>query len=428
MKIEPRMCEKYLLLIGTFLTCMGIVRASEEILIHVIAMLVFVLVAIAIVNFDFLHPYFWFSGFFLLYSVSFPLLCIADETIHANYSKEVIVLQLLALFVCLLIVGPKKRLNFDSLKRMKLNIGVFNKVSYASQIIIILIATFFVIIGGYSGKDEVYATRNPFFLFAFRIPLVLVVIYVISVISEFNKKRKLPMKDFWLTGVPLLLLTLFSGERDFIFRFIMLNIFLLYYFRKITLKHIILSFPIGMIVLNLSHVFKYYFLTGRMNNYSHFMRTEFISAARNLQTLINHRTLMEGARGYELILEDVCNSVLSSFVKTQSVGAWYNETFFKGSKVGYGFSLVGEGYVIDGWQGVIVLFIIVGAIIRIFYIYSSRNVFALTAYFCFVTGIVYSIRADLSTILAIVEKQILLIILLFIAMQRIRIEKPVKAY
>jgi oligosaccharide repeat unit polymerase len=412
-----------LILIVTFLTGILFINLTEDILYHIFTLCFFCLVSAKIVNFDILHPYLWFSGFMCLYSISYPLLCYIGIYSTSGYRKEIMVYQLTAMFVGCLVSGANKnkKININNIKQIHIDVHLINKLLYFFIVVSILLATVFVSKTGYIGKDDVYENGGLVLNFIFKLPLVLTIIYTISVLSYISQKKSLPLKQIIGVGFTLLVLTLYSGERDFFFRFIMVNLFIFWYMGRIKAKHLILLIPLLSIIIPLSSAFKYYFTRGVVYNQElsilhSFLAGEFESSAKNLQLLVTNKDVTEGVFGYKQILLDF----VSVFIKSiKSPSSWFNTTFFPWSKSQYGFSLVGEGYIIDGFMGIVVLFSIIGLIIRFFYRNAHRNIYWLSSYFYFITVTIYSFRGDLGTILSAVIKQIGFVLILLVLFQKI---------
>lgn len=404
-----------------------VITVSSSITVHVLTMIVISLIAMCMVNFNLMHPYVWFSGFFCLYSIGYPLILILGYSSKVGYSKETILYELLALITFLIIVGPSspnKEKKLDEAK-FNINLGVLNKIIYLALVIVIVFGAVYVSKKGFSGKDEIYNSGSTVLVMVFRLPLILTILYTLSVTATYYRENKFPFNQACLTFIALVLITLFSGERDFIFRFVLINVFILWFLGIIKAKHLIILIPLAILLLPLSSTYKYYFLSGT-KSYSNngliysFLSGEFESVSRNLQTLINNRFFTLGTKGVEQLLIDFL-AVFSRSIK--SLTSWFNSTFYPASKTQYGFTLVGEGYVIAGAVGILLVFIIVGLITKTMYWKAYRNIYSLTAYVYFITVIIYSIRGDLSTIYSALIKQIFLVIFIIYFLEKMGKEK-----
>lgn len=403
-----------------FVISLLIVCNTGIILLHIAAMILLCVVAIVEVKMDILHPYCWLSGFFCLYSISYPILISIGVPSNIGYTYESMVYQLVALFVVLLVITPQnhtKKINDINLQKEKyaINIGHYSLPIYYSMLFIIFIATVYVSKMGFSGKDDIYERGGSLLNAIFRLPLIISLFYTVLFCSIYSNSKKIPKKLLSFTFAALLAITLFSGERDFIFRFLLMNLFLFIFFNKISFKRLIVIVSIMAILVPFSHTFKYYFLRNEIAespDYGFLASTlygEFESATRNLQLLINNETTSMGCRSYGVLIDDV----LGTFIPTiQSSVSWFDKTFYGNGSTQYGFSLVGEGYIIDGLTGVILIFLILGLITRYMYSKGFNSTYWISAYFYYITIIIYILRADLGTLFSAIIKQIFVILIL----------------
>ena len=423
MKVSRKILQKYIILFCAFITALITICSSNNLFIHVGAFISFCVIPIIIVKIDILHPYCWFTGFFCIYSTAHPILYSLGYNSRIGYSKEIMIYQLVAIFVSLLFITPKKVQypNFRDKNQMRIDLGIFNKIIYILLILSLVFVAYYVSNQGYTGKSEIYDAGPLWVRIVFRFPLIISIFYTMSIINYYSEHKYLPKKQMSLVGGALLIITLFSGERDFVFRFIIITIMLLWMLKKINLKHLFIIAPIIMTLIPLSHTFKYYFLTHNISNGSEnwiqsLLSGEFESASRNLQELVNYSEIVKGSKGFEQIGIDFL-SVFSSEISSPT--KWFADTFYPNNNVGYGFTLTGEGYIIGGIFGIIILFSIVGLLIRFFYKNSTKNIYSFSAYLYFLTIIIYAIRADFSTILSGIVKQIGLVLLVIFIMERI---------
>lgn len=423
MTISRKDLKDYVVLISAFFITLVVISMTNNLIVHVVTFVVFCIIPIIIVRVDILHPFSWFTAFFCIYSISHPILFSLGFNLRIGYSKEIMIYQLIALVVCLLFVTPKsiKYPDLNNEYRMGINLGSFNKFIYIVLVVSIILVAYYVSRHGYTGKSDIYENAPLWVNIVFRFPLIISFLYTMSVINSYSKNKELPKKQMILVGVALLIITLFSGERDFIFRFLLITIMLLWMLKKIKIRHLLIITPVAIALIPLSHTFKYYFLTQTISSGSgkwiqSLLSGEFESASRNLQELVNHSEMVKGIMGIEQLGIDFL-SVFSS--KLSSPTKWFADTFYANSTVGYGFTLTGEGYIIGGVFGIIVLFAIIGLIIRWFYKNSPRNIYSFSAYLYFLTIVVYAIRGDFGTILSALIKQIGFVLLVIYFLERI---------
>lgn len=430
MLVEKKVFYKELELILCGLIAYCVISNSSSVMMHIFMIVLVCLNAMLLVNFDFMHPYVWFSAFFGLYSVGYPLIVAMGLSNRIVYTKESILLELLALMVLLLIVSPKKNesLNNVELDKVSFDFGIFNRLLYVLLVLLIVLGCVLVVRNGFSGKEDVYSLGSTILKMIFRLPLICSLLYTLSVITIYAKTQKFPFKQMFITTGALLCITLFSGERDFIFRFCILNVFILWYLKLLKLKHFFVLVPVGVFGTIMSSSYKYYFLTGNISMLNGsvlylFLSGEFESSSRNLQELINNSSYTMGIKGFQQLFYDFIAAFYSGVESTTS---WFNSTFYGNSIIQYGFSLVGEGYVIGGTLGVVILFCIVGLIIKWFYRNANKSNYMLAAYMYFNTIVMYSIRADLSTIIAGIVKQIYLVLFILYLTETLSRKRTIK--
>lgn len=139
-----------------------------------------------------------------------------------------------------------------------------------------------------------------------------------------------------------------------------------------------------------------------------------------MQILLNHEEEVKNIFSYTQVLKDIKRIFIGS---TESTLGWFNDKFFSYTKTKYGFTLVGEGYVIGGILGIVVIFLIIGVLIRFLYHMSSKNIYYKTLYICSIPRIIYAIRADLTNIFSPILKHIILTLLVIFIVQKLFIYK-----
>lgn len=386
---------------------------STNIIIHIGSILVLSFGAIYIVKFDLLHPYFWYSTIFTLYSISYPILYSANIITRFGYNKQLIILQWLALTVFLLVFSPLSNITMNKDKKyidIKLNKYVINFIWC-----FLLIATLLISRAGYTSKKDIYASGNIFVNFAFSLATLFTIIYMYNLIYKLISKAKIDVLLVIKVWSAIILLTLFSGERDLLFRLIVVTVFILYLFNKIKNRHIVLAIPFVIIALPLSHSFKYFFLSGQINELNildfksliyEFLNGEFVSASKNLQVILNNSQITEGYFGGRTIINDF---VRIFFETDFSHGRWFMQSFFPHTThTEYGFTLVGQGYINFGYLGVILIFALLALFLRILYKNASKNIFYMIMYLYSVPLFMYAIRADIANIFSPFIKYLLL--------------------
>lgn len=420
-RIDKDVLIKYLIMTLGFMFIELLFIMSDNMMVHVAGMVCFSVLAVLLSGFDLIHPYTWFSTFFCLYSIGLPVLTyVGSRSLRASYTKELMEIQLLAMFIVLFIISPKK-VNYEIMNKEdhSLNLGVFNKILYVGLILILLGGAFFLSRSGLGGKANIYASGSSLLLALFRVPLILTMLYALLIIYEWKSNKQVPIRTMVITGISLFGITIFSGERDFVFRFIIITAVFLFCIGKLKRSHIIMLAPIGVMILILSDKYKYFFSTGIVNESSEgvifkFFAGEFESASTNLQIVISQG--MSNSLGIERYILDIASAFTTSI---QSVSSWFSDLFYRGRAVQYGFSIIGEGYVIGGVIGVVFISIVLGAMIKFFYKRLYKGTYWFASYLYFITIVIYSIRMDLGTILSAIVKQIGIVLIIVMIAEKI---------
>ena len=106
---------KWVLLFIAIIISFIIIYWGDTPMTHVIGLMVLVVVSIHLSDYQLIHPYFWFSGIFALYSCSYPILYSMgfDLFTQIPYSKETMIYQWLALSTFLITLTP---INYESIR------------------------------------------------------------------------------------------------------------------------------------------------------------------------------------------------------------------------------------------------------------------------------------------------------------------------
>lgn len=401
MRITQR--KLYLILIIFFTGLVLLISGDGQIGIHIFSIVALAIGACIVSKFDFFHPMCWFPPFFALYSCAYPILYALGYNTRYGYTKESIVYSWLGLAVFLLFVSTEKlsiKMSFDHTDNQK-SIG---RIALLIIDLYLVFASVYISRSSFSGKTQIYNSHNPFLLLAFTLAYYVVIIYS----NELHKKLKrnnTGKVDYLLlfSFSIVILFGLLTGERDYMFTILLISVLLLYFGKRLSKKQLLGLLPLGVILLPLSHVYKFYLLdktvSGDLNSSNllvEFFDGEFISASRNLQILVsnNYKYYFDG--------KTLLNDLIIPFYHTGfSVQTWFNETFFPTiTTTQYGFTLVGEGYVNWGAPGVILVFASLSILVNYLYKYSNKNKYLMVSYMYMVPIIIYSSRADFANVLS----------------------------
>lgn len=392
-------------------------------LVNSLGMIALCVLSMCICGFQPIHPYFWFSGLFTLYSVSYPILYYMGFSNFAywTYTKETMQYQWVALVVFLLIFTPKNNKKYDfgylreNIENSNIRFNSTNRLMIRVIELILIFVSLILMSKGYTSKKQIQAAGDIFFSIGERLAMMLDIYFAYYLICSVGKEKE-SLKDFrsefiW-SIIPIALFTLFTGDRSNAFRYLFYIFTILFSLKILKPRQLLYIVPLGVLFLSASNVFRYFFMNPDLNKVIatdyrtllyDFLTSDFHCAARNLQVLINDGST-KGIFGYGLIFNDI----LYTFFRGGSlisVSSWFNKRYFSGSIYGQAFSLVGEGYVIDGYLGVIVLFIIVTLIFKYLYNRSSRNVYWYVLYIVMAGGCALAFREMFMSILSPLFRQ-----------------------
>ena len=201
----------------------------------------FALIACILCGFNFFHPYFWFSIFFTLYSTANAILWEAGVR-SGNYTKEQILYPVIALTVVLIVIGTKKNDNIYE------NREVVNDVKQDDErilkwVIIIcalaaILVSFILRARGYTSKVDMRRSGDVFFRYAVHIVRFMTLFVILYVGKVFDRHGFVPWNIIIVGGIGALVFTLFTSERDVIFRFGYTVVLLLFAEKVLKPRHI----------------------------------------------------------------------------------------------------------------------------------------------------------------------------------------------
>ena len=394
------------------LACVAAILLTSSILLHIIVIWVLCFTAFIIARGDIMHPYCWFSAVLTLYSSSYAMLILLG--FNGHYSKEQLLYPVIALGTALLFIGPHSYQNSDSHFFSTIGttgadyrfLDIFIYVLSAAALIISVI----LLGSGYSGKVAMKSAGNIYYRFGVYVVRYLVFFMIIRMSNCIvNGKKYFPLMV--VTVVATLTFTFSTGERDVFIRFFVVVMFVLFSAHIIKRKHFLILIPISMVVLTLSVEFKYFFLRGTLqgsfslnNLLEGFLSSDFSAAGRNLQYLLENSGT-NGQFGFRMLITELLYPILPSSWRTNP-DHWFNYDLHTGNYHGYAFTLVGTGYIIHGVIGIILVFAIVGLIVRFLYKNANRGIFLYAAYVYSITIIMISMRGSLNSIVNCLVKEV----------------------
>lgn len=405
---------KNIMIIMSILTCtllaMAITFKSNNPVYHVASLWSLVIISIFISKFDILHPYFWCTGFCALYTSAYTIILIQGFETNIGYTYENTLLSIIALATIMITVGPEKvqvnEINFKEISKLEISDININrnllKGIIALLVIILLICIIIISKLGIQNKSELISNKYiSFRLATYLVRYITLYTGLYMVIS--GKKMKLGFIVIF-SGIVVLLFSLFTAERDGIFRFILVTIASLFATKRINRKTLPLVLCVSVISVVILSYLKYFFVSGEVRTgyevngiIYNFLNSDFATVGANLQVLLN-TPWTNSYMDYSLILTDLF-APFTLFLNSFNVSSWFNDTFYYGNS-SRAFTLLGQGYIIGGYPGVIVLFIVVSLIIKVLYKKSKINEYWLTIYIYAIATVASSFRGNLSSIVS----------------------------
>ena len=151
--IKKRTVCNYFFLLTVIIITGIIIYATSNIKLQILAFGTLALFGAIMVKFDIFHPYCWFSGMFLLYSLSYPILYCTGNLDpwlleKAGIPNKLIFLEWVAFSIFLLVVSPKQ-VKFINKRNKKLLFTKANKLLYVVMYTVVLLAVVSISQGGF---------------------------------------------------------------------------------------------------------------------------------------------------------------------------------------------------------------------------------------------------------------------------------------
>ena len=436
MKVSKNSFFNILIILLVSLCALAVTLISTNPILHVIGLWSIAVVAIIVSKFDLMHPYFWFSSFFVLYSSAYTIILVQGFQTNTGYSYENTLLAIIALTTALITIGPKSNIIIDTVNDNQLSPDEKNleisrkllKVILYVLIAILIISVVMVSRLGIQRKSEFVSDGYLSFRVATYTVRYLTLFCAMYIVNS-SKKSKLGVVVLF-SGLSILFFSLFTAERDGIFRFLLIAICSLFATKRIDRKKLPIVFAVGIIaVVSLSYL-KYFFVSGEVrvgyNDHSilyNFLNSDFAAAGENMQVLINNPWTKSYKSLYYIFTDFI--SPFTFGISPFNVGTWFNDTFYYG-KSSRAFTLIGQGYVMGGYIGVVILFIILGVMVRTIYNKSTNNPNWLSIYIFFIATVASSFRGTLGSIMVIFVRIALIGTIAFITYRALLVKRRIK--
>jgi oligosaccharide repeat unit polymerase len=431
---------------GALISGVLILWFPEDVGTKVLAMALFWLVSISSIRLDVTHPFFWFGGPFLLYSISGPVLFTLN--IHPNelwgdfpvreldygFAMD---LQYLGLLVSSLVIGPA-RMDLQATLRGSGTRHLFNGVLPVLAVTFILsgFAVSEIVLQGFTRKIDVvlYGSWATRFGFALNMFSTCAGVFLVKQFVDGKPLRgHVGIACFIILGLTVVLL---AGQRNFLFRLLVVILFTYHIaYHKISLRSFLVLFLITSPLIFVLGGFKMAGITGEsagsyfsifenILNIAKFgenqalagdsslilfgkfmlfliLGDEFRTGGDNLAMLVTRMPMELPFQNGFTIMNDLSAALSLGFLgaNLDSSVHTYNAIFFpvntsKGG--GQGFSLVGAGYMNFGIIGAILIMAFFGAAVRMVYRLASKSAMGLFFFIGFLPISFSAARNDLS--------------------------------
>ena len=436
--------------------------------VKILAMALLVLISAASVKFDLTHPFVWLGFPFLLYSIAAPLLFyvgIHPSTIRSVYLIEeldfsgAVEIHYLGLIACLLIIGTR-RMSFDAVlndeRREAFFTGVMPVLLLAGTLS--ALAIFAIVTGGFESKTQLilegsWVTRLSF---GFNITVTCTLIYLVR---EFSAGRIRHAYIFIAVIAAMgVVVILYTGQRNFLFRFLVVAVFAVHLaHRKLTASTMLPLGIVGAALISVMAGLKASLLAGSSEIFAKLdaqtvlalplayeqligggdspmvvygkwllfmiLGSEFMTSGNNVALLLlrvpHEIPFQYGVTLINDIVRALSPGVLFTTLELHNTVSIFNRLFFPEGYFlgkGQGFSFVGTGYFNFGIGGTVMIMLIFGAAIRLFYRWAAKSPFGLFFYIGFIPIAMFTARSDLGTPVSQGWKHVLvpLVLMLFI--------------
>lgn len=412
-----------LIIIFSEVLSISFVMLFSNAFVHIFAIWGLAVIACILVGFDLIHPYCWFSLSFALYNTAYTILYALNYDTSAGYNYKNSLYTLIAMGVVLVIVGGEKVEKDKPFTREFTVNTKYNDITFFVLAALSIIFAFILLRRGYIGKKAMQAANDVFYSLGVHIIRWMLVIMVIQMVYTKCEDKKKNVIYFITSLAASLALGLFTGERDIIFRAVLLWLVLFFYFRVIKRKHLFIFIPAGILMMILSVNFKYFFLRGEVNtNHAggsllyQFLMSDFHATGRNTQFLLN-AGWTKGYWGIQLLFNEIARGIIP-FVNTFNPATWYNYNVYPGSFKGQAFTYIGFGYTIAGIWGIILVFALLGLFVRYTYKNYNRNLYTLVFYIYSISIVFGCYRGTINSIIGMSLKGALVGILISMFLAR----------
>ena len=435
--------------IGAIISGSMMLGFPDDVGTKVLAMAVFWAFSVASTRFDIGHPYTWFGGPLLMYSIAGPLLLelgLHPLSVWSGYRIEelgfsfAMDLQFVGLLTASLVIGPGRidmMAALRDIRRREFFAGLMPVL--AVTILLALLSVTEIVSLGFTRKADVVLHGSWLTRLGFGLNMVSTCLGV-YLIKQFVEGKPLGAYAVTAFFVALgLLVVFYTGQGNFLFRLLVVIFFAFHIaHRRVSFgTFLILCLVMSVFVLLMGGLKLAAFLPdsniagstfeklGDIASLKQFLQDpailndstpvlygkfflvaalgdEFMTAGNNLAMLVRHVPDFVPFQYGRTIINDIVSASHLGFLghgDIETSSYVYNQLFFPSGYAqgkGQGFTVIGVGYFNFGMLGVIVVMGILGAVVRSVYRWSARSAFGLFFFLGFVPVTIYSARSSLT--------------------------------
>jgi hypothetical protein len=373
--------------------------------------------ALISVGCDLSHPYTWYVPIFALYAAFQPLLVALERRKELGFLHQTCILEWMALTTFIIVVGPARRKIAPSLAELK-RLATPALVVFWISVVPAALFFWYVWASGFTSKYDIALSQSLIVRVGGPAFSVLTLAYAAILASQLAARRITRKLATFVLGFGLLGV-LIAGERDMLFRILLIGVFLFHaLYRPIRKREFALLFLVGVVLVSFSGQLKALLISDTPRSLlwedptERVVGEEFVTGARNLEELLDEMRGQEFFWG-KTLWWDIKWAFVPGFMDhgLPGPGRWFNERRYPRLVAmggGRGFTLVGEGYMNFGSTGVVLWFSLLGWSVRFLYSRSRTSAFWFLTYVVSVTLFLYVIRADYSNLFSQLLKHIAL--------------------
>lgn len=374
----------------------------------------------------FSHPISWFSFFFSLYSLYYPLnqLMLDEYTASTQQSLFLHAIALSAFafyFLCRWrresrLIYREPALNLAEARRFSYGGDRFHieqLLCWAILAVLVLITMEYVIkiyLMGFSSKREINDFAQAGGISGGIAFLPLTICGFLIFVRQYFVTGRVSLVIWLLTGW-LMFCYLVGGERDLVFRLLLISVFFVFDFiKKFSRVYYLFGLAFLVVIMPISQALKALLLSDGVTliSFDKIFIGEFTSSGRNVAVLLEYDV---DVLGLQPLIWDIKRFLgMTSEGGAGSSVAWFNYVFrvdhgIAGSS-GWGFSLVGFFYIVMGELGVFAGFYFLALVCGLFFRRMLLSAYWYVFYVVFITIVIYVQRGDFANLLSLSIKSI----------------------